>query len=71
MSRGARSIPYPTKEILQLIKKHGGKIAFSSDCHNKEFLDYGFDKAVELALSVGFCEHAIITENGIQYIPIK
>ena len=70
MSRGARSIPYPTKEILELIKKHGGKIAFSSDCHNKEFLDYGFDKAVELALSVGFCEHAIITENGIEYIPI-
>lgn len=71
MSRGARSIPYPTKEILQLIKKHGGKIAFSSDCHNKDYLDFGFDKAVELALSVGFCEHAIITENGIEYVPIK
>ncbi len=70
MARGARSVPYPTKEILELIKKHGGKIAFSSDCHNKDYLDFGFDKAVELALNTGFYEHAVITENGTQYVPI-
>ncbi len=71
MSRGNRTIPYPTPEILALIKKHGGKIAFSSDCHDKNFLDFGFDKAVKLALSQGFKEHAVITKNGIKYLPIK
>lgn len=71
MSRGWRTIPYPTPEILTLIKKHGGTIAFSSDCHNKDFLDFGFEKAFDLAISLGFDEHAIITKNGIKYIPIK
>ncbi len=71
MSRGHRTIPYPTPEILVLIKKHGGKIAFSSDCHDKDFLDFGFKEAVELALGAGFKEHAVITKNGIKYLPIK
>lgn len=68
MARGAKSIPYPSPKILKMIKENGGKIVFSSDCHNKDYLDYAFDKAVELAKNAGFSEHGIITENGIEYI---
>ena len=68
MSRGAKSIPYPSPAILKIIKDNGGKIAFSSDCHNRVYLDYAFDKAEELARNAGFTEHGIITENGIEYV---
>lgn len=68
MSRGAKSIPYPSPAILKMIKENGGKIAFSSDCHNRLYLDYAFDKAEELARNAGFTEHGIITENGIEYV---
>lgn len=70
ISRKKRSIPYPTPEILKMIIKHGGKIAFSSDCHNKDYLDCYFKEAEELARSCGFSEHGIITEQGIKFIKI-
>jgi len=67
MSRKARSIPYPSPEILKLIKKYGGNIIFSSDCHDKDYLDYGFCDAVKLALDIGFTHHAVLTQNQIKY----
>lgn len=71
MSRGAKSIPYPTPEILKMIKENGGKIAFSSDCHDKNYLAHAFDTAEKLALDAGFKTYCIITENGIEEISIK
>ena len=68
MSRGARSIPYPTPEILKMIKDNGGKITVSSDCHDKNYLDYAFDKAEEFAKEYGFTEYGIICTDGIKYI---
>lgn len=68
MARGYRTIPYPISEILSMIKAYGGKIVFSSDCHDKNYLEYAFDIAEQLAKQAGFTEHGIITENGIEYI---
>ena len=70
ISRGARSIPYPSPEILKMIKKYGGRIVFSSDCHNKNYLDCHFEESRRLALECGFTEHGITTENGMKYIKI-
>lgn len=68
VARGRRSIPYPSPEILKMIKKHGGKITISSDCHNKEYLDFGFDSAADLAHSAKFSETACIINGEIKYI---
>lgn len=70
MARGMKSTPYPSPSILKMIREYGGKIVFSSDCHDMRFLDFAFDTAVELAKAAGFCEHGILTDNGIEYIPI-
>ena len=70
MARGYRSVPYPIPEILAMIKKYGGKITFSSDCHDKKYLEYGYDVAEKLALNAGFTEHGVITEKGVEFIPI-
>lgn len=70
MARGSRSIPYPIPEILKMIKERDGKIVFSSDCHSKKHLDCAFDIAEKLAKETGFLEHGVITDEGIEYIPI-
>lgn len=64
MARGYRTSPYPSFEILKMIYNGGGKIIINSDCHNKNYLDYAFDSAIELAKKVGFKKRNIITKNG-------
>ena len=66
MSRGYRTTPYPSLEILKMIKNGGGKIIFSSDCHKKEHIDYAFNFAEKIAVQTGFTEHYIITESGLK-----
>ncbi len=56
MSRGYRSTPYPSEDILRLIKKHGGKITINSDSHHKDSVTCGFDISCELAEKCGFDE---------------
>lgn len=43
MSRGYRTQPYPSKEIIDFLKERGKKLIFSSDCHAKENLLHGYD----------------------------
>jgi histidinol-phosphatase (PHP family) len=43
ISRGYRTTPYPSKEILDLILKNGGKVVFSSDSHSKDTVGYYFE----------------------------
>ena len=52
ISRGYRSVPYPSFEIQDHIAQNGGKFIMSSDSHNKDTLLYGFKefKRKELAL---------------------
>ena len=68
--RGSRSIPYPSPEILKMIKKHGGKIMISSDCHDKKYLDFGFDSATDLARATGFSEAACIVGGEMKSIKL-
>lgn len=44
MSRGYRTSPYPSADILEYIRKKGGKTVLSSDSHKKETLCYMFEK---------------------------
>ncbi|MCR4719492.1 MAG: histidinol-phosphatase [Firmicutes bacterium] len=44
ISRGFKNEPYPSRVILDYIRKNGGKTILSSDCHKKEALMINFDK---------------------------
>ena len=68
MAKGVMSVPYPSPEILKIIKKYGGEIMLSSDCHDKNYLDFAFDKAADLARKTGFTRSAIIRNGKIEYI---
>ncbi|MBQ9976407.1 MAG: histidinol-phosphatase HisJ family protein [Clostridia bacterium] len=64
ISRGYRTTPYPTLEIMRELKAQGYGAVISSDCHNREFLDCGFDLARGLLIEAGFNEKYILTKNG-------
>ncbi len=53
MSRGYKSVPYPSRKILQYISQHGGRVILSSDSHRKDTLMYSFRECEELADSLG------------------
>lgn len=42
ISRGYKKEPYPSEEMVELIKERGGKLILSSDSHKKENLAVGF-----------------------------
>ena len=44
VSRGYRTEPYPSAEIRQYIREHGGTLVMSSDAHQKENIGFGFEK---------------------------
>lgn len=44
ISRGYRTTPYPNPDILEYIRKNGGKTILSSDAHDKDGLMFGFEK---------------------------
>lgn len=68
MARGSRSVPYPSPEILKIIKKHGGEIMLSSDCHDKNYLDFAFCEAAAIARETGFTRAACIKNGKTEYV---
>ncbi len=44
IARGYKEYPYPNADMIEFIKKNGGKLIISSDAHNKENIAYEFSK---------------------------
>lgn len=64
ISRGYRTQPYPQMEFLCEFKKCNFGAVITSDCHDKNFLDCGYDLARELLISAGFSSIFILTDKG-------
>jgi len=54
ISRGYRKEPYPGRNILKKLKEMGGRIIITSDCHNAEWLDCGFELSADIARECGY-----------------
>lgn len=63
LARGYRKTPYPAQWILRELRARGAEIIITSDCHNKDFLDFGYEKAVQSAWEAGF-ESALVLRGG-------
>ena len=48
MARGYKTTPYPDIQIIEKIKNRKKKLIFSSDCHNKDQLLFGFESIKKL-----------------------
>ena len=71
IARGYRTTPYPDPYLLGEIRRLGGQITISSDCHDNRYIDCGFDDALELARSCGFREVLKLTPDGFRAFAIR
>ncbi len=70
IARGYRKTPYPTAFILKELNRLGFGAIISSDCHDKNFLDCGFEDARKLLIECEFKERYILTDNGFKAVAI-
>ena len=64
MSRGYRRAPYPTAELLKMMREQNCRICITSDTHSAGTIFHAFDEARELAKSCGYRESWVLTKNG-------
>lgn len=63
VSRGYRTTPYPSVDLLHTLKENGGKVILSSDSHQAETLDYHFSETRALLKDIGFL-YVYVLSNG-------
>lgn len=62
IARGWRTSPYPSLPILKKLCDMGGKVVYSSDCHDKKMLDFLYDDMLEYVKEAGFKGFALPEE---------
>ena len=70
MARGYRTTPYPAPIFLRRIAEKRGNVVLTSDCHNKDYLSYGFDKALQIMKASGIGSVLTMTKDGWKNITI-
>lgn len=66
ISRGYRSLPYPSENLLHILKKHGAKIMLTSDCHDAGNLDCFYSESRKLLSDIGFEYLTYLTTDGLK-----
>ena len=54
---------YPSSDFLSILHEHGVPITLSSDSHQKEHLDFAFERALDAGIRAGYTEIAYIDEE--------
>ena len=70
ISRGWRTAPYPSEELLCHLHSLGGRILISSDAHSADAMTCAFDRCEALAKSCGFTELWQFTGSGFEAVGI-
>lgn len=68
MSRGYRTVPYPSHRLLKAIHDFGGSIVLCCDSHATDTVCSYLPEAAELARSCGFRSHRVLTPTGWQEV---
>ena len=71
ISRGYRVTPYPSRELLCVLREMGGKITVGADAHHVSAVTCGFDMAQALAKECGFTHIYTLhrPNNGCEFAP--
>lgn len=70
MARGLRTTPYPSENLLHILKKNGAKITISSDSHSQETLNFGFEDMRQYLYDIGFRHTYIINQGKFEKISL-
>lgn len=69
ISRGYRTTPYPSKELLVQLHEMGGKVTVSADAHHVSGVTCAFDQAEKMVKEAGFEEIWVL--KGKKFVPVK
>lgn len=70
MSRGCRSVPYPSAWVLAEIRARSCPIMIATDCHDREKLTFGYDTAAALARAAGFTSQLTVRRGVFEEAPL-
>ncbi len=70
ISRGYRKSPYPSMDIIKELKTKGFGALITSDCHDRRFLDTGFDMAKDMLKEAGYNSQFVLTNDGFAEIAL-
>jgi histidinol-phosphatase (PHP family) len=71
MARAGRTVPYPTKPLLKRLCERGMRVMVNSDCHNRNYLEVGYEKAFGLLDECGFKSVWRLREFGFEELSLK
>ena len=63
ISRGYRQTPYPSAQLLHVLKREGGRVMLSSDSHAADTIDCAFTETRQLLKDIGF-QYVYVLYNG-------
>ena len=69
ISRGYRTTPYPSRELLCELARMGGRVTVSADAHRAQDIAYGLEDAAALARACGFRELWFLQNKA--FIPVR
>ena len=70
IARGYRTSPYPALDILKLLRENGFGATISSDCHDKQYVDFGYDMAAEALREVGYTSKFIFNGKDFEEVAL-
>ncbi len=70
IGRGYKTAPYPSPVLTKALLERGFKPVITTDCHKKQLLDCGFDKAIDLLRTCGAKEFYVLTQGGFKAVSI-
>ena len=68
--RGTRTSPYPQEFLVKELHHLGFGVVISSDCHQKEKMDFWFEEGKEYLRNCGYTERYILTKEGFIPVPL-
>lgn len=68
IARGYRTTPYPSPRLTKVLKDLGYGVVITSDCHDAQKLDCGYELSRQFLSSLGFRERFIFDGKG--FVPV-
>ncbi len=66
IAKGYRKTPYPSEDLLYILKKNNAKITLSSDSHSADTLDFYFGEAKAMLKDIGFDGFYALCDNSFK-----
>ena len=70
IARGLRTTPYPAMDILKLLRENGFGATISSDCHDEQYIDCGYDTAAEILREAGYTSKFIFNGKDFEEVAL-